>query len=96
MVFPAGGKHLGKKTFLGLEVVVHCPVIIEVILGEVCEDSQIEGAVVDPPEVEGVRRDLGDDMGDSVIRHFPEDPLHLEGFRGGVRCGEGSFRRNGS
>jgi len=44
--FPPGGEHLGKEAPLCLEVVLHRPMVVEVVLGEVGEDSQIECAIV--------------------------------------------------
>ncbi len=65
--------------------------VVEVVLGEVGEDPQVECAVVDPAQVDRMGRDLGHDVRDPVIGHLPEDPLHLEGFGRGVRGGEALF-----
>ena len=85
----AGGKHFGEEPFLGLEVVFHRNMVVEVVLGEVGEDPQIERTVVDSPQGDGVGGDLGDDVGDAVVRHLPKDPLQFKGLGRGVRRREG-------
>ena len=86
--FRTGGEHLGKEAPLRLEVVLHRLVVIEVVLGKVGEDPQVECAVVDPLEVDGVRRNLHRHMRDPEIGHLPDDPLQLERFRGRIRRGK--------
>ena len=87
-VFPAGREQFRKKTFLGLEVIFHRMVVVEMILRQVGKNPQIKCAIVYPPQVDGVRRDLRHDVRDAMVGHLPENPLHFEGFRCGVRCGE--------
>ena len=88
MRFSPGGEHLGKKTLLCLVVGFYRPVIVEVVLREVGENPEVECAVVHPSKIDGMRGDLGDAMGHPVIGHLSENPLHFEGFRSGVGCGE--------
>jgi len=76
-VFPAGREQFRKKTFLGLEVIFHRMVVVEMILRQVGKNPQIKCAIVYPPQVDGVRRDLRHDVRDAMVGHLPENPLQF-------------------
>ena len=42
-------------------------------------------APIHPPQIQGVGRDLQKDVGDAPGAHLPEEPLQVQGFRGGHR-----------
>ena len=75
----------GKQAELGLEIGVHGPVKIEVVLGQVRERGGRERASKGPPEFKRVRGDLNDAVGRAEADHFRKEPLKVKRFRCGVR-----------
>src|SRR5450759_311251 len=80
-------QYLGKKTFLGLKVIFHSQMIIKMFMSEISKHAQIKIAIVNPFQVNGVRRNFGDDMSDAIISHRPEYLLHFIRFRSCVGGG---------
>jgi len=83
--FPRLGQNLAEETLLGSIVPFHVSVVVQVILGEVGEDAQIEIAIVDAPKIDGVGRHFSDDVAHPGVSHLSQDLMHVEGFRRGVR-----------
>ena len=84
-----GGAHRGlgvEEPGLGVEVVVHRGMEVEVVLRQVGESSDREAAAVHPAQFEGVARDLHDHGVDPAFEHNGEQTLQVRSFRGGQRA----------
>ena len=67
----------GKKTPLRLPIGIHIPVEIEVILAQIRKYADIDETVRDPKQVDGMRGDFKDGVGDAGGRHFGQNALQI-------------------
>ena len=63
---------------LRVEVVLHRPVQVEVVLAQVREDERVEADAVEPPERRAVRRRLEGDAPVARVEHLAEEPLEVD------------------
>ena len=68
----------GEEPPLRLEVVLHRPVQVEVILAQVREDERVEADAVEPSQRGAVRRRLDRRAPVTRIEHLPEEPLQVD------------------
>ena len=83
----------GEEPRLRLEVGLHVPVEIQVVLRQVGEDRHVEHDAVDPMLVEGVRRDLQGRRLHALISHPCQQPVEVGRLRRGPRDAEPAGRR---
>ena len=73
---------LGEEPALGEEVVLHVGVEVEVVLGQVGEQGQLEADRVDPVQGERVRGDLHRAGAVAALEHAAEGLLEVDRLRG--------------
>ena len=78
------GSRLDEQPSLGVEVLVHRAVEVEVILAQVREDERAEANVVQPMLRGRVRRRLHRAAAVTRVEHVPEGALEVDGLRGRV------------
>ena len=84
-----GGCGAGEQPALRLEVVLHRPVQVEVVLREVREDEGVEADAVEPLQRRAVRRRLDGDAPVAGVEHLAEEPLQVDRLGSRVRRGPG-------
>jgi hypothetical protein len=67
-----------EESALGQEVLLHRPVEVEVVLGEVGEDERVEPDAVEAVQHRRVRRRLERDAAVAGVEHLPERPLQVD------------------
>ena len=73
-----------EQNGLGIAVVFHRYMEIQMILGQIGEDTHRIVNAVDPVQTQGVGGGLHHRIGAPGVRHLPEEPLDLKGFRRGA------------
>ena len=76
-----------EEPSLGLEVLLHRPVEIEVILAQVREDERVEADPVEPSERRAVRRRLDRGAAVSRVDHLAKETMQVDRLRRGERRG---------
>ena len=79
----------GEEAALRLVVLLHRPVQVEVVLGEVGEHERVEAHAVEPVEDGAVGRRLDRDARVAGVDHLAEEPLEVDRLGRGVRGGPG-------
>ena len=85
----AAGPPGGEEPGLGLEVLVHAAVQVEVVLGEVGEAGDVEHHPVHAVERDGVRGDLHGGGVEAAFAHQGQQGVDVGGLRGGEEAGDG-------
>ena len=80
----AGRQHV-EQAPLGLEVLLHVAVEVEVVPREIREDGRREAHEIDAMQRERVRRDLHRTRPAAAVPHLGEQPLHFRRLRRRVR-----------
>ena len=68
----------GKKLFLAVPIRLHVLVVVQVILGQIGENSDIQVTSENPVQVDGVGGNLHDHMGYAICFHLPQDALKIQ------------------
>ena len=71
----------GEEPSLRLEVVVHGPVQVEVILAQVRKDEDVEAHAVETPQCGPVRTGLDGCAAVTGVEHLPEQTLEIDRLR---------------
>ena len=79
---------LAEQQPLGVPVGLHGTVEVQVVLGQIGEDTRPEGDAVQAMEHQGVGGCLHHHVGTPRIRHLPQQLLHLVGLRRGAVGGQ--------